>query len=536
MNIVGLYGAFDWNANLEHAQSEDDVKGEHWSHDAGCSLFIDGKHICSLNEERLSKIKYDGDFPRKSIKVCLEQGGIDSDEVDFVYHVPTCHFISLEQLENGVAENLLRKEFPNAEIKFIGHHFCHAASTVFTSPFNEGTFLTIDGGGSAIQDPIRDYIDYIENSSIGYFNKEKGIFRFYNMLENEYNNFGNLYQQLSSLIYNEVSPVVGWSAINASTGRIMGLSAYGSKYEKCYEVTDYSLPYINFDFKKLADSVRSMSLEDGAHFLQKNFENGMLDFITALRKNHLDGNVCFAGGSFLNVLTNSLIRDSGLFDNIHIPPFTDDAGLSFGAAIWGCYEHGEEISIPDNIALLGPEYSNEEILKYLDMFDLSYKEYDVDLVVDRVKDNKIIAWFQGRSEYGPRALGSRSIFMSPTKAENKDILNKRVKHRDHWRPFAGITLEGRGYNSPYMLYAEQVLTDDIPAITHEDNTCRMQTVTYEQNSKVYELLTKLEPPVILNTSFNDSGEPIVETPYQAIRSFMKMDIDCLVIGDFIVDK
>ena len=331
----------------------------------------------------------------------------------------------------------------------------------------------------------------------------------------------------------------------------MGLSAYGSdrNHPKGYTVTDHSIPYINFyAFANETDYFMEnwkdvFSPEDGAYYLQKTFENGMIDYLKALRKNHLDENVCFAGGSFLNVITNTLIKESGIFDDIHIPPYTDDSGVHFGAAIWGCYENGEDISMPDNIALIGPEYSNEEVLKYIEMFDLKYQDYNEDVVVNLINDNKIVGWFQGRSEHGPRALGSRSIFMSPSKKENKDIMNSRVKHREYWRPFAGIVLEEKvseyfneGFVTPYMLYTQTVKTDNLPAITHADGTCRIQTVNRTQNPRVYDLLTKLNPHAILNTSFNDNGEPIIETPYHAIKSFMNMDIDSLVIGDFIVDK
>ena len=269
----------------------------------------------------------------------------------------------------------------------------------------------------------------------------------------------------------------------------------------------------------------------------------MLDWLKALRKYHLDPVTCFAGGSYLNIATNTLIQQSGLFDSIHIPPFTDDSGIHFGAAIWGCFEENETIKLPDNLALLGKEYNNKEIKNYLDLFGLNYKAYDVDAVADRISSQKIVAWFQGRSEHGPRALGSRSILMSPTRAENKDILNERVKHREGWRPFAGIIREEdvadyfeEGFVTPYMLYCQTSKTDKIPAITHVDKTCRIQTVNESQNPRVYELLGKLDLPVVLNTSFNDNGEPIVETPHHAILSFLKMDIDSLVIGDFIVDK
>ena len=164
-----------------------------------------------------------------------------------------------------------------------------------------------------------------------------------------------------------------------------------------------------------------------------------------------------------------------------------------------------------------------------------------DVVAAAINQNKIVGWFQGRSEHGPRALGSRSILMSPSRAENKDIINQRVKHREYWRPFAGVILEDRvgdyfleAYDTPYMLFSQHSTNDRIPAITHEDKTCRIQTVNDELNPKLCKLLRKFEDPVLLNTSFNDNGEPIIETPDDAIIAFEKMDLDLLVIGDYLL--
>jgi len=549
MNIIGLYGAFDWDANEKITTADTP-----WVHDSGCTLFMDGKHICSLNEERYTKEKYDGNFPFYSLDIVLKEGNITRDDVDAVYIAPVHHFIALKQVYSGEAENLIKSYLPRAEINYIGHHLCHAASTVFTSPFNEGSFLTFDGGGSAIHDEFRECIDYIENNSIGYFNKEKGIFKFHNMHENLYNSFGQLYQSASRMIYEQKigkSIVKNWGDVDASTGKVMGLSAYGSHTvdEKGYLVSDHTIPHITFaafsDKSKysLKNWNNIFTPEDAAFYLQETFENGMLNFIRSLRKRHLDDNLCLAGGCFLNVVTNTLIKKSGLFDNIHIPPFVNDSGVHFGAAIWGCFDNNETISVPDNLALLGPTYQSDEVLQYLKLYDLNYEEYTSQKVANLISNGSIVAWFQGRSEHGPRALGSRSIFMSPTKAENKDIMNKRVKHREYWRPFAGIVLEEKvsdyfveGFISPYMLYTQTSKTDELPAINHVDNTCRIQTVNKNQNPKVYELLTKLDPPVVLNTSFNDNGKPIIENPYQAVQAFVAMDIDILVIGDYIVHK
>jgi len=549
MIIVGIYGAFE-KGDINHPSAANVLNPETGhndaaQHDAGCSIFIDGKHICSVNEERLSRIKYDGNFPKNAIQYCLESADISANDVDIVYYVTTYSTaISFHYDENTILK-YVRPEFPKAEVRFCGHHQAHAASTVFTSPYNEGTFLTVDGGGSGLYDPYKNNIFFAENNSIGYFNKEKRVFRLYNMPEQNVNNFGNLYSHVSSRIYATIrqKAITDWTDCISSVGKIMGLSAYGSldEYAGEYSVIDHTVPYVAFP--EGGWNVVPKTPADAAAWIQKLFEDAMLAWLKELRKYHLDDTICFAGGSYLNIVANTLIKQSGMFNNIHIPPFTDDAGIHFGAAIWGCFEEGETIELPDNLALLGKEYSNEEIKSYLDAFGLKYSIYDVNDVVNRIQDQKIVGWFQGRSEHGPRALGSRSIFMSPAKAENKDIINKRVKHREEWRPFAGIVREEdvtdyfeEGFVTPYMLYCQTSKTDKLPAITHADKTCRIQTVTKSQNFKVYELLSNLDLPVVLNTSFNDNGEPIVETPCHAISSFLKMDIDTLVIGDFIVDK
>jgi len=549
MIIVGIYGAFE-KGDINHPSAANVLNPETGhndaaQHDAGCSIFIDGKHICSVNEERLSRIKYDGNFPKNAIQYCLESADISANDVDIVYYVTTYSTAVPFHYDENTILKYVRPEFPKAEVRFCGHHQAHAASTVFTSPYNEGTFLTVDGGGSGLYDPYKNNVFFAENNSIGYFNKEKRIFRLYNMPEDNVNNFGNLYSHVSSRIYATIrqKAITDWTDCISSVGKIMGLSAYGSldEYAGEYSVINHTVPYVAFP--EGGWNVVPKTPADAAAWIQKLFEDAMLAWLKELRKYHLDDTICFAGGSYLNIVTNTLIKQSGMFDNIHIPPFTDDAGIHFGAAIWGCFEEGETIEVPDNLALLGKEYSNEEIKSYLDAFGLKYSTYDVNDVVDRIQDQKIVGWFQGRSEHGPRALGSRSIFMSPAKAENKDIINKRVKHREEWRPFAGIIREEdvtdyfeEGFVTPYMLYCQTSKTDKLPAITHADKTCRIQTVTKSQNSRVYELLSNLDLPVVLNTSFNDNGEPIVETPCHAISSFLKMDIDTLVIGDFIVDK
>jgi carbamoyltransferase len=566
MKVLGLYGAFGWEGNRSFLEGTDVAT---WVHDAGATLFVDGKHICSISEERLTRIKYDGNYPENSVEYCLSTGNITKEDIDLVCIPSMCLPIFYKRLKDGVIHQVINAVFPNAKVKIVSHHQSHAASAIFSCDFNEGSFLTLDGAGS-ITLGMNDRSFLTETNSIGYFNKEKGIFRFFNGLPGA-NNFGSYYHAWSHQIYcrKMQKEIHGADEKYRETfdGKIMGLSAYGNAEQ--YEVwKDYKMSsddYEEIPFVHLNDNPYEQSMfervyeyknpDDMSAILQKNFEYALLDYATALRKHkYLDENVCLAGGSFLNVLGNSILKASGLFENIHIPPCTNDTGLHFGAACYGLFKNNELIQLPDNIALLGREYTNDEIETELIKNKVEYVKCDFEelceFTAQQLNDNKIIGWFQNRSEFGPRALGSRSLLMHPGPKENKDVINSRVKHREYWRPFAGIILEeqlndyfNEEFCSPYMLYSLTVKDDKlgtIGAITHEDNSCRIQTVNEKYNPHVTLLLQKFQEvsglPVLLNTSFNDNGEPIVETPSDAIRSFLNMDIDYLVIGNFLVKK
>jgi carbamoyltransferase len=556
MNILGIYGAFNWDAN----RSFDDHQDLTWVHDAGATLFISQQHICSISEERLTRIKNDGNFPIHSIDYCLKEGNVSYDDIDLIYIPSMCLEIFYRQLTDGTIENKIKTLFPNAEYKVISHHLSHAASSVFSSSFEEGTILTLDGAGSLIYD--MDYKNSLqaETNLIGYFNKKNNIFRIFNGV-NGTNNFGSYYHDTAHKIYCKKirNHIDAYDEKYRETwdGKIMGLSAYG-KTSEVENLKEYSLskdlsynefPYVIFDYQK---HFALKTADEQAYILQKNFENALIDYVSELKRlNYLDENICLAGGSFLNVLGNSCLKKLGL--NIHIPPCTNDVGLHFGAACYGVYQNKEEVILPYNIALLGKTYNDDEIEKEIKEYD--YHKFDtLDEVCTfsarQIAENKIIAWFQNRSEFGARALGSRSLLMSPTPKQNKDIMNHRIKHREYWRPFAGIILEEHlteyfeeDYISPYMLYSLTVKEDKIPeiaAITHEDKTCRIQTVTKDYHPETTKLLQKYYElsgvPVVLNTSFNDNGEPIVETPKDAVNAFNNLDIDFLVIGNYVVRK
>ncbi len=559
MNVIGLYGAIGWNVLISDNPKLSNQMNESWTHGASVTLFSDGNHIASISEERLSGIKYDGNFPRKSIEYCLSTGNLSKEDIDVVIVPSMANQNFYKNYINKTIEKKVKRYFPKAKVEIASHHLCHAYSSVFSCDYNEGSFITLDNAGSVLFD-TSGQIFACENHSFGYFNKEKGIFKYYPGIPMT-NNFGNYYWMWAHNIYTQMVQkkidITDPKYRETFCGKVMGLSAYGNikdpkkdwrlHFEGIPQVALESLPSRDFNYGNL-------SAENKAKQLQYNFENAMLEWMKELKEQgYIDDNLCLAGGVFLNILANSVIRKNGVAKNMHIPPFPDDTGLSFGAACYGVFKAKEKVTLPHNISLLGRTYSDEEIEEALE--GMEYKKFDTfgelcDKTVNVLAENKIVGWFQNRSEFGPRALGSRSILMNPTPKENKETINTRIKHREEWRPFAGIMLEEYQdeyfmdtYPNEYMLYSLVVKPHQrkkLGAITHKDFSCRIQTVNQKLHPEVTTLLQKYnektECPVLLNTSFNDNGQPIVETPKDAIKTFKNIDLDYLVIGNYFVVK
>ena len=459
MNVIGLYGAIGWDSHSDDG----------WVHDSGATLFVDGKHICSIQEERLTKYKYDGDFPENSIKYCLSAANLTEDDIDLAVVPLVGAQAFYEEFNNGGIDNYLKTAiFPNAEVEYISHHEAHAYSSIYSWDVNEGCYIVLDGGGSYAT--VGDTQHFIEQFSFGYFNKEKNIFRNFTA-DGKY---GRYHQIWSHRIYcdkiGKDIDILDHRYAETYSGKVMGLAAYGDKmfHVKDYSFSNVGLPIVEYrTMEAVQFAMNGKRPEDKAAFLQYNIENSVITLIDLLKqRGYLDKNVCLTGGVFLS--------------------------------------------------------------QYLD-------------------DNKIVGWFQGRSEYGPRALGSRSILMSPKYKKNKDILNSRVKHREYWRPFAGVMLKEylhdyfeEAIDSPYMLYSQTVKEDkrlNLQAIVHEDNTCRIQTIEEGKLATLLKHYNKLSGlPILLNTSFNDSGKPIVESPEDAIEAFLNMNMDYLVIGNKVVRR
>ena len=544
MKVLGIYGSIGFDGSQR----------ESYIHDASATLFINGEHICSIQEERLSGLKYDGRYPEKSIDYVLDD--VKKEEIDLVIFVD----IGLEgwvkeHLSQGKPNKFLQEVFPNADIGYISHHQAHAYSSIFTQEANEGVCIVIDGGGC--HNWTSSCSLGLEKCSLVYFNKRKGTFRYipfngeWGLLHQTWSHHIFCKKTRQKIDYND--PLYHC----AVSGKIMGLAAYGSSKHltKLYEFGQY-FPQVQFDMRN--PEPYPLSSEDKAQLLQYNFEESLIELIKRFDEDYLEPVVCLTGGVFLNINANTKIVQKFKHRKFHITPFVSDCGLSYGAAAFGS-SLWNEVQVPPDLAFLGRRYLTPIDLPTNEVFanmdggvggswgQVKEEEFDIKKIAQYLEDEKIVAWYRGRSEFGPRALGNRSILMSPKYKENKDILNEKVKHREEWRPFAGVILKDHledyfeeNIDSPYMLYSQTVKEDKrdkIPAITHVDNTCRIQTVDSGFLSLLLEEYYKISGvPVLLNTSFNDSGKPIVETPQDAIDAFLNMNIDYLVMNNTIIGK
>ena len=560
------------------------ILGIHIGHDSSAALVIDGKIFADVAEERFRRIKHYAGLPIQSIKFCLESSKINLAEIDSIaisgknlsrYHKfllnldqeseTTLKFNSSSKLAPFITGEAFIK--PPVYIKGfypdknkttlinVEHHLAHAASAYYTSGNPEKqVIVTIDGAG----DNFSTCIWRGEGNSI-------------TSLEKNSTN-GSL-----GWFYSNVTEALGWWHGDGE-GKTMGLAPYGNTIKTRGVLDEFYPKYVNGKIVKPYDYGRSFLWnEDGSlhwHFddaykikkligqygpeniaaeAQRILEEQVFQIIFPWMEQENTQNLSCAGGVFLNVKLNQRIWESGRVRRHHIYPNAGDAGLAVGAALYAYYlkNEGADVSPLDNL-YLGPEYSDHEILNILQTRNLKYRKSEnvVDFVAKELASGKIIAWFQGRMESGPRALGNRSILMSPINAGNKDIINSRVKFREAFRPFCPSILYEE--KEEYVEYARDelyMITSfncipvkrlAIPAVVHTDFTLRPQMVKKEINLKFWELINafgKLTGEyVLLNTSMNIMGEPIINHPREAIRCFYDNGIDFLVMNDFILEK
>jgi len=553
-----------------------------FGHDSCAAIAVDGKIVVASAEERFNREKHSGKFPYNAIKFSLKEAGIsDINEVDeiaiifdywklirylhvygffkfFPAHTKTSFAGGLYQAKKIASiKRILKKELGyKGSIKFLDHHNCHASTVYYTSDFDSAAVLTVDGRG------------------------EKACTRIYSASGTELKQQFQLdYPNSLGVFYTSITEYLGFKK-DEDEGKIMGLAPYGSTklVDKMRQVLDtkgktYKLNLAFFEMQN--DPSKNVSDEfvrifgprrakkdpltqhhkDIARAAQALLEEAMINLARYAKELTDEDNLCLSGGVALNSVANGHILQEKIFDNIYIYPAAGDDGACAGAALYSYYQQNDErvFDKENQTPYLGYASNEAEILKAIKKNKLQYKK-SKNIAKDAAKliaEDKFVGWYQGRAEFGPRALGNRSIVVDPRKAENKDLVNARIKFREAFRPFAPSALdeyaqdyfETDGVDSPYMILAFDVKKDKqkvIPAVTHVDGTARIQTVTKEQNERYWNLINEFYKltgvPVVLNTSFNRMGEPIVNTPEEAINCLLGSGLDAVALGDYLIIK
>ncbi len=557
-------------------------------HDSAAALLKDGHVIAAVEEERFSRKKFDDDFPKMAIEWCLEESKISPSQIHSIafYDKPVLKFERL--LDNYITvaprglysfldtipkwlhkrlwiKDEIRKCLRgfNGEIIFPEHHLSHAAHTFYTSMFDEAAILTVDGVG--------------EWSTTSFGFAKNGMITLTNDIR---------WPHSLGLFYSAFTYFLGFK-VNEGEYKLMGLASYGKpRYfelilDKLIDVKNDGSIKLNMDYfaftydkvmtnkkfsklfgiepRKKDEEIEQIHLDIGAS-AQKVLEDVLLKMAFHVYEKTKMKKLCLGGGVGLNGVANYKILKEGPFDDIHIPPSPGDAGSAVGCAQYLYYIHNKNKKdleldkskiISENI-YTGPSFSNEEIEKFLNARKIIYEKFEKKELLEKtaqlISKGKIVGWYQGKMEWGPRALGDRSILADPRKSEMKDILNEKIKHRESFRPFAPSILEEFVSEyfeidriSPYMLMVAPVKKPEvIPAVTHIDGTGRLQTVNKIASPLYYELIEEFYKitgvPVIINTSMNVMGEPIVNTPEQAYNMILKTDMDCIVMGGNIIFK
>ena len=561
-----------------------------YDHDVSACLLRDGAIAYAIGKERLTREKHATGFYKEVIDYCLGAEGITLDDVDLV--VRNCYIMPVPDMEARLTyqdmpgflpppEREQAQQHPYFRANFdkvvsISHHLAHAYSAFAASPFEEGVVMIVDGVGSYRADameklPEDDKGNPLARESESYYRfsgtrleclKKVWLEPSRGMLNEEFYSMpglGALYSRASTYVFGD------WN----KCGELMGLAPYGRReqFKSLLEFQDGELRVPRWDagFKQpyllgAGDWEKHPAMqhwEDLAWRVQDDTENVLLARTRWLRETTGAKNLCIAGGVALNCVANGRIAREGGFDNVWIQPAAGDDGIAIGCAYYGWLEvlkrpRGHVMEH----AYTGRVYGEHEIVraqqKPLVRIQITPVRSD-DICRDTAKllaDQKVIGWFQGPSEFGPRALGNRSLLADPRSPGMKDILNSRVKHRQAFRPFAPIVLAERmtdifegEEDSPFMLIAKPVRPewrDRIPGVVHVDGTARVQTVREATNPRLYRLLREFDRltgvPVLINTSFNVKGEPIVETPQDAMICFLTTGIDHLVLHDTLISK
>jgi len=559
------------------------VLGFSVGHDKGAAIIRDGKIIVAISHERITRVKNDGGYqggsvPLESIMYCLSEANVTFDDLDLIVYSTT-------EIHDDISEQLGKVfKFPSKKLVGIPHHLAHAYSSYFSSgipdPTDNAAVIVADASGSILnhvnktkewypekyQEVLDTGLDLCEGISIYHFSPS-GYTEVYkkwikyppDINTNECTSVGTMYSDGSiQLIYEPRTKT--WPA-----GKLMGLASYADP-EIVAEAplfahftdeteTDICIPN-NTIYPRVTWQSDFFSKACVAGIYQREQERISLMLAQIAKKLTNSDKVCTAGGSFLNCNSNEQIIKSGLFNTCFFVPPADDSGIPLGCA-WYAYQQVADI---EEVEILSPytgrKYLDEEITVAVESYpDLNYTYYEnfedlVEDVSEKLYNNRVIGWYQGGSELGPRALGNRSILASPIPVWMKDHINHDVKKREWYRPFAPAvmfehqsTIFDLDVYSPHMLVTSNVNPEwrnRIPSVTHVDGSARYQSVTKENNFRFYSIIESFYKrtgvPVLLNTSFNGQREPIIETPSEAINALFSCNLDFLVVGNYLISR
>lgn len=554
-------------------------------HDAGAALVKDGQLIAAAEEERFNRKKHYSDFPTLAVEYCLREAGITIHDVDYIgfYEKPLVKFQRI--LETILAQwpltywswvkampiwlltklrigQTIQKELGvDKDIYYCQHHLSHAASAFLVSPFDEAAIITADGVG--------------EWCTTGWGEGRGSDITIHKEIR---------FPHSVGLLFSAITAYLGFR-VNDAEWKVMGLAPYGKpkyvdKFRQLVDIHDdgsfrLNMKYFSYHYSTersfnhrweqlfgRPQRPRETELDDFhadiAHSGQKIVEEIMVRMADHVHKTTGHENICIAGGVGLNCVANWRILQETGFKNIFIQPAAGDSGGALGTAF---YLYNSVLGNPRqfvmNHAYWGPSFTDAEIREALKEKDLPFSYFDreedlLNTTAQMIEQGKVIGWFQGRLEFGPRALGSRSLVADARNPKMKDIINAKVKFREAFRPFAPSVIRERaheyfempkGMDAPFMLLVPKVRPEMhavLPAITHQDGTGRVQTVTDEHNGRYYRLIKafgdRTGVPVVINTSFNVRGEPIVCTPRDAIHTFLNTGIDAVVMGNFVLTE
>jgi carbamoyltransferase len=557
--------------------------GVNISHDRSAVLTRDGQVLFGIAEERLDRNKHsiveatDGSFlntiPRRAIEYCLMAAGVSWDELDDVVVVGSVIYHPNRQLRNPTIEEVAGQlpEVPTERITLLNHHLAHAAAAYFASPFDSAAILVADGAGNIAHQRRKRLFSLpdVEHTTIYSAAETKVVERAKICAEAKaMNSLGALYHL--------VTLHAGFGQFEE--GKTMGLAASGNDsllplFRQAVHIDGlgYSISpeFQPFDLKgrlfhrafaahfgpprQKDEPIRDQDREM-AYAVQAVLEERMIELGRTIRETTGQTRLCYSGGVALNAVVNGRLSREAGFDDLFIVPCSGDDGTALGAALWAWrVKRGGEKTWSMNHPFLGRTYSDREIERALSGFEGMVQARRVSdpafEAARMIADGAALGWFQGGSEIGPRALGHRSILADPRRADMKDRINEKIKRRESFRPFAPSVLEGRAVEyfdvqrpAPFMLETARVTRPEaIPAVTHDDQMARLQTVNDgPENRLFYDLIRAFDSltgvPVVLNTSFNQAGEPIVESPEDAVSCLTTSRLDALVIGDYLVTK